>query len=119
MPAWLRFLIYTAAVYRYTLLLHEEDGPWHIFTRIRAWLGVRHEIKPIGLTDAYGMGEYQEIIIAEGFWAELVNCPYCLSGWLSVIAAVGYVTRWKVLGSIALIGAIWAIPHYLYKRLGY
>lgn len=115
LPPWMRFIIYTLAVYRYTLLLHEDDGPWHIFTRLRARAGLWQEVMPPDTE----WGEHAVAFHKEGMLAEVMDCPYCLSGWLAIVAAIGYVTRSKVLGLLALIGAIWAIPHYLYKRLGY
>lgn len=111
----LRFVIYMLAVYRYTLLLHEEHGPWDIITRFRAWLGLWTEITP---TD----DEWGEHIITthvDNELAAMVNCPYCLSGWVAIIAAFGLWRRWRIIEGLAVIGALWAIPHYLYKRLGY
>lgn len=109
MPFWLRFIIYALAVYRFTLLLHEDDGPGHIFTRLRAMLGVQHGVSADG----------EMYTVIEGFWAEVVSCPYCLSGWISLLAVLGLSMQNQWIDLWAIYGAVWGIAHYLYKQVGY
>ena len=50
-------------VWRITHLLQAEDGPWLIAVRLRLWAG-------------------------DGFWAELLDCFYCLSLWIALLPAI-------------------------------
>lgn len=58
-------------------MLHNESGPAHIFDRLRARVGVRHDKH----SNPYG-----ENWIAEGFL-----CPYCLSVWVAACFVVALV----------------------------
>ena len=49
-------------VWRVTYLLYEEDGPWHIFRKLRD-------------------------VVEHGFWGELLGCFNCLSLWVSPLFA--------------------------------
>ena len=60
---WL--ILAVLAVWRVTHLLHAEDGPWNLVFRLRRWVG-------------------------SGFFAELMDCFYCMSLW--VAAPVAYLT---------------------------
>lgn len=67
----LQLAILLLATYRWTLLLHNESGPAHVFDKLRARAGVRYDKH----SNPYG-----ENWIAEGFL-----CPYCLSVWVGVL----------------------------------
>lgn len=112
-----RIIIHTLAVYRFSLLLHEEDGPFDVFDWLRAKSGIRHEI--YAEENTHGMLETKVDIIAEGFWARLLNCSYCLSGWIAAIAAVNITCRNKLMDLIAVYGCVWGIVHWMLKRMGY
>lgn len=113
----IRIAIYAVATYRFTLLFYEEDGPWHIFDWLRAKAGIFHTL----YTEENESGKLETKVetTAEGFWAELLNCPYCLCGWFSIVAVIGLRTKNKVLELIALWGCVWGVVHYLLKRLYY
>lgn len=107
----MRFIIYALAVYRFTLLLHEEIGPFNIFTRIRAAAGVRKGVTIIG-------DETKEYTYTTGsFWAELITCPYCLSGWIALLAIIGWRTR--KLDWLAWWGGVWGVVHLMLRKQGY
>ena len=76
---WL--IIGTLSVWRVTHLLAAEDGPWQIMVRLRRQAGV-------------------------GFFAELLDCFYCLSIWMAAPVAVliGEGWRERVLLWLALSG---------------
>jgi len=57
------------AVWRVTHLLNAEDGPWQLMIRLRRRAG-------------------------HGFWAELLDCFFCLSLWVAVPFAVLLARRW-------------------------
>ena len=69
-------------VWRVTHLLHAEDGPWNLFTRIRRVLG-------------------------SGFAGELLDCFYCLSLWTAIPFAwfIGQSWKERLLLWLALSGA--------------
>jgi Protein of unknown function (DUF1360) len=62
MPIY-RLLLGVLAVWRFTHLLHAEDGPWQLSVRLRQQAGA-------------------------GFWGELLDCFYCLSLWVSAPVAL-------------------------------
>jgi hypothetical protein len=67
---WFWFLMGALAVWRVTHLLHAEDGPWQLIVRLRCVAGT-------------------------GFWAELLDCFYCLSLWIAAPVAVLLGASWK------------------------
>lgn len=73
-----RFIVYSLAVARVTYMLWQEDGPWDVIDWVRAKVGVHYKQYPNG----------QQIRTADTFLGKLLNCPMCLSLWLSA-AAVG------------------------------
>lgn len=83
MPEWLRLLLYALAVVRVTHMLWWENGPFDVFDWLRAKAGI--SVSRLGLEDGFKNLRY-----ADGFWAELLNCPLCLSVWLAVPATVAY-----------------------------
>ena len=76
---WL--FIGTLSVWRVTHLLAAEDGPWQVMVRLRRQAG-------------------------EGFFAELLDCFYCLSIWIAVPVAwlIGAGWRERLLLWLALSG---------------
>jgi hypothetical protein len=52
------FVLAVLAAWRITHLLSSEDGPWRLSARLR-------------------------LALEGGFWANLLNCFYCLSVWVS------------------------------------
>ena len=62
MNDWLRFVVAALATWRVTHLIAYEDGPWNLIARIRKVAG-------------------------SGFWGGLMDCFYCLSLWVSAVAA--------------------------------
>ena len=115
----LRILVYAIAVYRFTLLLVEEDGPGHIFTRLRVWAGISTQVVIVGNGDAQE-AQAQKIMSEDaGFLAEMLDCPYCMSGWLSVWATIGVWKGWKLFDAIAVWGCIWGIVAYIFKQQDY
>ena len=76
---WL--ILGTLSVWRVTHLLAAEDGPWHVMVRLRRQAG-------------------------KGFFAELLDCFYCLSIWTAAPVAVliGEAWRERILLWLALSG---------------
>lgn len=63
-------LIAALAVYRLTMMLNQEAGPGHIFTRFRSAIGVKFD----EYSNPYGTNW-----VAEG-----VLCFFCLSVWIGI-----------------------------------
>lgn len=57
------------SVWRVTHLLNAEDGPWNLMVRLRRRAGT-------------------------GFWADLLDCFYCLSLWIAAPLAYFIGSRW-------------------------
>lgn len=66
-----RLLLSMFACFRIAQLIALDDGPFNIFSRFRAYLGVKAS-KSEGYTVVKSM-------------ADLVNCPYCLGVWASIL----------------------------------
>lgn len=76
------------AAYRLTHLFVYENGPFDIFDWIRHKAGIFVEAEWIVTPlDAKGTQDVvlQETVHAEGFWAGLLICPFCLSVWFAAI----------------------------------
>jgi hypothetical protein len=58
-----RFLLGILSVWRITHLLYAEDGPWDVVVGLRRRTGA-------------------------GFWAQLLDCFYCLSVWIAAPFAI-------------------------------
>lgn len=105
----IRILVYGLAVYRYTLLFHEEAGPWYVFD----WLRHKAGVELFEFLD--GKTEY----VGEGFFGELLSCKYCLSGWLAIALTIGfYIEKMRPFAdAFAILGAIWALAYILFKKV--
>jgi len=79
---WFYFMISVLAVWRLTHLLAKEDGPFDIIFLMRRKISV-------------------------GFFANLLDCFYCLSIWISLPFGIWLGTNWleKILMWLALSGA--------------
>ncbi len=78
-----RFCLSALAVWRISHLLAEEDGPWDLIVKLRAWLG-------------------QSVL------GRLMDCFYCLSLWVSLPLAIwasdgwtGLLLQWPALSGAA------------------
>ena len=93
MQTALGFVVVTLAVWRVTHLLVEENGPGHVFARLRAAAGT------------------------SGFWASLLGCFYCLSLWVALPLSWGLSDDWgqRIIVWLALSGASCLIERVLPK----
>lgn len=96
------------AAYRLTHLFVYEDGPFSIFDWIRHKVGifVKEEEQiffnnETGCTDV----EWGEVVQADGFWAELLTCPFCLSVWFAGLVHFlpGFIVDWLSVAGICLL----------------
>jgi len=71
-PEW-RVVLGILAVYRLAQLFAFDEGPGHIFERIRAW-GCRFD----------DTGK----IMAQGTWSRFVSCPFCTGVWFAAFAVL-------------------------------
>lgn len=72
------YLILALATWRISSLLVEESGPWQIFARLRARVGVRYD-ENLQRT-------------ADSMIGELFSCIWCMSVWIGLLIAFCYQT---------------------------
>lgn len=83
------YLILTLATWRISSLLISEHGPWHIFERLRALVGVQYHPETFER-------------IASSMLSEMFTCIWCMSVWVGILLTVAYyllpqVTIWLML----------------------
>ena len=100
-PWFLEATVYSLAVFRLTMLLHSENGPFHVFDWLRFKAGIT--------VDKNG----KQILIKNSFFARLLTCPYCLSGWISLFAIVAILFHSDFVDMAAAWLAIWAVVYLL------
>lgn len=66
----MRYLVFVIIVWRITHLISAEDGPFELIIKIRKSLG-------------------------NSFWGKLMDCFYCLSIWIGLIAALCVFNNWQ------------------------
>lgn len=69
---WLYFLIVSLAVFRLTVLITDDDGPFHMFRHFRAFLSRKARTEPI----------VRKSKVHEG-----IRCPRCGSVWIAIPVA--------------------------------
>lgn len=112
-----RLVMYMLALFRFTALLYEEEGPGGVLLDFRDYLGVSELKEIVQASDGTIHSNY--VRHADGFWAELVSCPFCLSGWLAIPLALGYVKHWRFMDALAAWGALWAGTYLIFIMLGH
>ena len=85
--------------WRLSAMLSYEAGPWDVFLRLRASLGIEHDAD--GAVTGYPMR----------FLPRLFSCVWCLSVWVGAILAVSYwlapeMCRWLAMPFALSAGAI-------------
>ena len=75
------FLILNLATWRVSSLLVNEGGPGDIFTRLRFLIGVQFD--------------EQSERIATNIVAGVFNCIWCMSFWIAVVVAIGFMVTPK------------------------
>ena len=71
------YLILALATWRVTSLLVNEDGPWFIFVKLRALLGVRYDDETLQP-------------VADNIFAAAFLCLWCLSFWVGMFWIAWY-----------------------------
>ena len=72
----MNYLILALAVFRLSSLFAEEEGPFHLFDRIRHFIGVRYDVNGLPMGNN---------VIANG-----ITCVWCNSVWFGTIITVAY-----------------------------
>ena len=67
-------LVAALAVYRITLIVHKEDGPFELAAKFRTWAGVTYD-------------QYSNPV-PNGQLSAAILCPYCLSVWIGICATL-------------------------------
>ena len=115
----LRLIVYALAVLRVTNLLWVEEGPWEVFAKLRSTAGIHVAEKNQGTWENgnYTITELQGQRIATTFFGKLLNCPMCISVWLSVPAVVAFSLKIWWLDLLAVWLAISGLC-VIYYRIG-
>lgn len=95
-------LSYILAVFRFTHLLWQENGPWDVLDWFRYMVGIRFD------------EERGEFVSNGTFFAELLTCPLCLSGWISLIAVGMYFADFWLFDIGAAWLGIWGVQLLLF-----
>lgn len=100
------YLILALATWRISSLLVNEDGPWSMFTRLRAAVGVRYD---------EDLQRQADNVVAGAF-----TCIWCMSvwaglGWSMVLLMWPQVTVWLAL-PLALSAAAIGADRYVASR---
>lgn len=82
----LLLLISTLAVVRICILLQEDDGPFHVFDKLRRWAGLI-PVEELEMPEQIKYSD-QQYIHDGNFFAEVLNCIYCLSVWVALFVAI-------------------------------
>lgn len=69
-------LIMALSVYRITLIVHKEAGPFDMFGRFRTWAGVTY--------DAHSNP------VSNGEMSAAILCPLCLSVWIGIGVTIAW-----------------------------
>jgi hypothetical protein len=80
-------LVYALAVFRLSILFVREEGPLHIFRRIRELAGITHD------------DDGNVVIIPDTFRAGILSCVWCFSVWAGIAVTV----LWLLLPSASLL----------------
>ena len=72
----LSFVILALAIYRLTVLLVYDSGPFFVMDRFRAWAGIRYD----ALNQQYLLNEF----------ARGLACGYCVSLWVALVVVPLY-----------------------------
>lgn len=84
----LSLLLLSAAVWRISYMLVWEDGPYYIFNSVREFVGVRYDIDLNRKIDSNPMlPKWRNSL------AELFNCVYCMSVWVSILVYIVYLFK--------------------------
>lgn len=94
----LTIIIAILATWRLSAMLSYETGPFNIFILLREMAGIVHD------------DDGKKIVVPESFFAELLDCVWCLSVWIGGAMAIGLffypVLFWLLLPFALSAGAI-------------
>jgi hypothetical protein len=100
----LDFVILALAVWRFSSMLVNEDGPLHIFHKLRYMVGMRYDEQSI---------EYPTTPLSD-----LFACVWCMSVWVGIGATVVYLVSEAAAVSIAMPFALSAVTIMIEHKLG-
>lgn len=111
----IKFLLYALAIFRYTVLIYEEDGLFDVFKNIRQWAGIHYETWN-DVTEEDKMIIVTERKAGKGQLGKLLNCPFCISGWLTIFMTIIFIQNNPHLDLIALFGGLWGAVYILLQK---
>lgn len=83
-------IIYGLATWRISSIIVREDGPFHMFLRVRKMAGIIHDI------------DGNPIQSPDGFFSELLFCVWCSSVWVGLFLTVFwfFTPEWSLIFSV-------------------
>lgn len=88
-PSWLSFAIYGLAVFRLSVLLSDDSGPFRVFSKLRS------KLKKESKTNT----ALKKSDVAEG-----IQCRRCSSLWFSILVTTFVYSRERLVDWVAIIG---------------
>lgn len=88
-PSWLSFVIYSLAVFRLSLMLSEDSGPWRLITKFRSWLKREEKKSP----------QLKKSDVAHG-----VECLRCNGIWFAALVTAFIYLRERLIDWVAIAG---------------
>lgn len=88
-PSWLSFLIYSLAVFRLSVLLSDDSGPFRVFSKLRSKL--KKEAKT-------------NTVVKKSDVAEGIQCKRCSGVWFAILVTAFVFSREYLIDWVAIIG---------------
>ena len=101
-------IIASLATYKLAYLLVWEEGPFDIFVKFRALLGIR-------LIRNEELGTSVTQIDKPTVVAKLFTCPYCLGGWIALVATFAIFDYRDVSFFVLFWFAVWGLSYLLLR----
>ena len=77
--SWMLFVVAALCIWRASVMLVEERGPWDVFVHLREKAGIEHD--DAGVPVAW----------KDGLFASLLQCVWCTSVWVAAAYVILYV----------------------------
>jgi hypothetical protein len=106
----LRFVMYAFAVYRITILLHYDNGPFDVIDWLRAKAGVYEDFEwsPEGDKPVYRS--------KNNHIGGILICRFCLSFYVTALFMLAWFSHNHTVESIVLFTALWGLVTFMLER---
>lgn len=95
------FLIVALAVFRLTILISQDDGPFDLCWRLRDYVKNEWPAQPVTIIDGYNYWGFRPSLrvraSTSSAYGEMdswqfrgLTCPYCVSFWIGIVVALAW-----------------------------